>query len=65
MEGKHQKENRLYCEELSGEARERYLEKVECVEWWDSHERVDQCLRPTYLLTGCLNWFPNGTSEFS
>lgn len=26
-----QKENRVYCEKLSGEARERYLEKMECV----------------------------------
>lgn len=31
MEGKHQKGNRLYCEKLSGEAREHYLEKMECV----------------------------------
>lgn len=35
---KHQKENRLCCEKLSGEAREQYLGKMECVSGLDPYE---------------------------
>lgn len=39
MEGKHQKENRLYCEKLSGGTQGMlYLEKMECVNGLDPYK---------------------------